>query len=467
MLRKNGIARPLLLIVLIAGVAWMPPLLRLESLPGTSHVSISVHNYDGRAGAVIGVTYVRDGMTVHEVVTHPTGLTVDEGTVVRLVAIPGPGMSFDKWSGRNIGACDGSSSPSCTLTAGGGGALVIPSFLYDLNVEIEDTNGWSLTRCTVHVRASPSGLSEGDYGPGTIRVSVPISQTIDLTPNPCPGYRFDHWEGGCSGPTCILTNFRPTWSLDLPTTVRAVYKGVRSLEVEVEGAGTTVPPPGVHYYGTGQVVRLVARSYAGYRFDHWVVDGVPTTDQASTAVTMTEDHRVRAVFSPVEAVSTVASLPVSSPSPRNGTSCTSLPADFPLGLRYRGAYAALVVNQDLLARLAGPAGPESAEGVITIGRNRGNWRTYGIEWKGRSVVVRGMEFKAVDWERDYAVILVDCPRANLMLAGAGPLGSRVGLTWLLDRPETLAGRWIVVIQWQDGDGDGSIDPWELRPVFWA
>ncbi len=467
-MRKNGITT---FLFLLAVLAWAAPLLPLKSIAGGgSYASISVHNYDGRAGAVIQVTYVRDGMTYHDTITTPTDLVVDVGSTVRLVAVPGPRMDFRSWSGHNIGACDGSTSPSCTFTVGSGGAFIASSFYYNLNLRIVDTNGRSLTGCTIHVRANPSGVSERDYGPGTLRVYVPTYQTIYLTPNPCPGYKFDHWVGDCSGSTCTLTNFRPAWSMDLPATVTAVYRGNRKLTVEVEGAGTTVPSPGIHYYGDGQVVRLVARAYAGYDFDHWVVDGVPASDQATMSVTMTEDHVIRAIFTPSAKKSAVVSLPVASPAFVNGTSCTSLPEGFPEGLRYRGAYADLVTNLDLLSRLAGLADAGQDEGVITIGRPEiipFNWEAYGVEWKGQSVVVRGTEFTAISWEKDYAVLLVDCARMNLRLAGAGPLGSRIGLMWLLDRPETVVGKWILVIQWEDADGDGAIDPWELELVYWA
>ncbi len=465
-MRKNGVT---ILLLALTALAWAPLLHPRSIAVEGSYINVSVHNYDGEAGAVIQVTYVKDGRTFHATITTPTNLEVDRGSTVKLVAVPGPRMEFRSWSGQNIGPCDGSTSPSCTFSVGSKGAFIASSFYYDLDLRISDTNGRGLTGCTVHVRANPYGVSEGDYGPGTLRVYVPTTQTIYLTPNPCPGYTFDHWEGDCFGSTCTLTNSRLTWSMDLPATVTAVYRGNRKLTVEVEGAGTTVPSPGVHYYGNGEIVRLVARAYAGYDFDHWVVDGVIAGDQATVRVTMTEDHVVKAVFTP-STKSAVVSLPVASPVFLNGTSCESLPEGFPEGLKYRGAYVDLTMNRDLLARLAGLADVGQTEGVITIGRPEivpFNWEAYGVEWEGRAVAVRGEEFTAVSWERDYAVLLVDCVHMNLRLAGAGPLGSRAGLMWLLDRPETVLGKWILVVQWEDADGDGAIDPWELELVYWA
>jgi hypothetical protein len=62
--------------------------------------------------------------------------------------------------------------------------------------------------------------------------------------------------------------------------------------------GTTSPPPGVYDYDKGSTVTVTAIPDAGYRFDHWVLDGQHPTYNP-IAVTLYGDTTLTAVFAKV------------------------------------------------------------------------------------------------------------------------------------------------------------------------
>lgn len=116
-----------------------------------------------------------------------------------------------------------------------------------------------------------------------------------------------------------MTELRSGWSNDASIRVElnsgAIYKGFKALVIAmcnaVESApqvtytltvlpsvgGSTTPMSGSYQYASGGTVSILAVPDSGYNFDHWLIDGV-STSQNPASVTMNANHTVQAVFTP-------------------------------------------------------------------------------------------------------------------------------------------------------------------------
>ncbi len=195
----------------------------------------------------------------------------------------GKDYRFYQWEG----ACSGS---SCTVTMNSD-KTVRAKYVEqnDLSVYVKDIHGTALS-CKVH--ASWTSLYSG--GSGSTDLGNGGSQEIDtgssvtLTPKACSGYKFDHWEGDCSGSSCSFT------SMTSDKTVTAVFIAQYDLTVKVNpsGGGTTNVTSGT--YDDGTVVHIDATPSSGYRFDHWT--GCDSVSGTVCTVTMNSDKTVTANF---------------------------------------------------------------------------------------------------------------------------------------------------------------------------
>ncbi len=69
--------------------------------------------------------------------------------------------------------------------------------------------------------------------------------------------------------------------------------------------GTTTPTPGVHQYPYKTVVSATATADPWYEFDHWELDSVDKGSANPYAVTMDQNHTLKAVFHPLYALTIV------------------------------------------------------------------------------------------------------------------------------------------------------------------
>ena len=120
-----------------------------------------------------------------------SGVLLDNGTRVGIVAAPQPGWAFASWSG----ACTGT-VPTCTL-----------------NVSQETAATATFAKATTRVivvvagRGRVTSSPQGVSCPGTCRASFTVG-AIGLAARPNPGWRFSGWNGACHGvKACVVRGF--------------------------------------------------------------------------------------------------------------------------------------------------------------------------------------------------------------------------------------------------------------------
>ncbi len=90
------------------------------------------------------------------------------------------------------------------------------------------------------------------------------------------------------------------------------------LRISATTGGSTNPAPGDHLYSGGRV-RVVARSFKGYRFDHWELDGHYAGNETSIIVNMKSNHELKAFFIKIYRVKVGVSGFGGTTDPRPGT----------------------------------------------------------------------------------------------------------------------------------------------------
>lgn len=81
----------------------------------------------------------------------------------------------------------------------------------------------------------------------------------------------------------------------------ALEPTVYALTVGAVGSGTTVPAPGVHTYYEGTCVDVTAIPDAGWKLNHWKLDGANVGTANPYTVTMNSDHTLIANFTEIPA----------------------------------------------------------------------------------------------------------------------------------------------------------------------
>ncbi|MEM3621283.1 MAG: PKD domain-containing protein [Candidatus Methanomethyliaceae archaeon] len=69
-----------------------------------------------------------------------------------------------------------------------------------------------------------------------------------------------------------------------------------ALTIQVEGGGTTIPPPGQYLKKMGEQVQVTAVPNEGCSLDYWTLDGVPSGSQKTFNVIMNSNHTLKAKF---------------------------------------------------------------------------------------------------------------------------------------------------------------------------
>lgn len=262
-----------------------------------------------------------------------------EGQVVALTASPDEGYRVKLWTGTDD---DSKTTLANTVTM---------TTNKTVTVEFELITA----RCTLAVEVEGEGTVSldppgGEYDSGT---------SVKLTAKAKAGWRFDHWEGALSGAanpaTLVMSDDK---------SVTAVFEqGViqYTLGVTVEGEGTvTLDPPG-GTYDAGTSVKLTATPEAGWRFARWKGDAGGTS--ATTAVTMTRNRSITAVFEPDTPVRYRLSIRIEG----EGS------VDPPGGMFDAGATVTLNATPEegwRFARWEGDASGTGTSAAVTMDRNR-------------------------------------------------------------------------------------------------
>ena len=127
-------------------------------------------------------------------------------------------------------------------------------------------------------------------------------------------YLFDYWKldgnpAGSDNPISVLM-------ID-DHTLQPLFKPRNyTLTITATAGGTTDPTPGTYTYSAGTTVEVTAIPDAGYRFDHWVLDGSPAGSDNPINVLMNSDHNLEAVFAETHTlIITVSAGGTTDPSP--------------------------------------------------------------------------------------------------------------------------------------------------------
>ncbi len=119
------------------------------------------------------------------------------------------------------------------------------------------------TKYDVNVSVSPEASGTVTPASGTFNEG----STIQLTAEPEPGYRFDHWSGSATGTSNPLNI-----TVDGIKNITAYFVAQCTITTSVspEGSGAITPAGGP--VDIGSVVEFTAQPAPGYRFDYWSGD---------------------------------------------------------------------------------------------------------------------------------------------------------------------------------------------------
>ncbi len=279
-------------------------------------------------------------------------------------------------------------------------------------------------------------------------------------------------------PTVTKTETDPTITIPKPTitiipiptvpikpTIITFKKLIHEVIVKVDPpyAGEVKPlAPGKHLLKDGSRVLLRAIPNAGYQFDHWTVDD-RTIRSRILRLQVQKDHVVVAHFTKASGRNESSPRIPTGSQPQSTTPVGyALPSDFPSSMSYSGMYADLLYNEDLLANFGGGAG-----GSVVIGRKAVQpqpWQRYGVKMDALSLWVNGTKYTASFGSEDYGVIYLTCEDGHLTIRTAGltRYGTRAALLYLLNNPEDVDGKVLIVLGWKDTNSDGKV---ELGEIF--
>jgi hypothetical protein len=201
-----------------------------------------------------------------QVTADPQQLTYYYGDEVTLTASSDPGWAFEYWSG-DIG---GSKNPR-TITIGS-------------NMQV-----------TAHFVERPYLLSIEIVGQGTVvrdpsKPAYYYGDSVTLTANPAPGWRFVGWSGDLTG----SQNPR-TLAISDDLEITATFARIQyTLTVQVSGQGQVTRSPNQATYFHGDVVTLAAAPALGWSLDHW--SGDATGNQNPKTITITKNTEITANF---------------------------------------------------------------------------------------------------------------------------------------------------------------------------
>ncbi len=286
----------------------------------------------------------------------------------------------------------------------------------------------------------------------------------------CEGYEFDSWEVTGSGilETRELSNNRLKLKLSdgASVTVTLHLRAVRTVRIVVSPPGSGNVRPlgrGIHHIAEGSQLNMEPLPNAGWRFDHWEVNG-EVVKAKSLRVKVTGNIEIKVHFTKVEEVkSSFPEVGARTSSPQTTVrKCAVEPKSLP----YRGNYADVGVSKDLLGAFQGRAPPHQKEGVLVLGGGKGEpqpWGWLGVELAEDHVKTDSGTFTTAKG-REYGILYFDCGANNLIATGTSPLGTRAALMWLLNHPFEASGKLLVVVEWVDANYDHQVQDEEISAV---
>lgn len=198
----------------------------------------------------------------------PHDIAFNEGDIVTLIATPGIGWEFDRWSG-DISI----TSRSATITMVKDFAVVANFVRQAFPIKIQTEGGGIVNKEVIR---------EKSYNIGT---------WLELTAVADEGWEFSEWKGSISG----SENPREVFISDTTNVTAVFIHKLVDIEVSTEGDGTVTQEvvPGKKYdYGTR--VQLTAIPDEGWGFQEW--KGDITGKKNPVTVRLTETKSVKAVF---------------------------------------------------------------------------------------------------------------------------------------------------------------------------
>jgi len=209
----------------------------------------------------------------HGTVTRQPDRTLfNDGTTVRLTAVPDAGYKFAGWGGDAAGL--GANPLNVKMTSDKAiTALFVPIVTYSLTTTVAGGFGGTVSR-------NPNLTT---YAPGS---------TVQVLGMPSPGYYLHHWSGDATGsanPITVTMNSNKTISAYF------VPKPTYTLTITVPtGHGTVTRSPSKSSYSSGESVVLTPHPSSGYVFDHW--GGNASGGANPLTVVMTSNKSISASF---------------------------------------------------------------------------------------------------------------------------------------------------------------------------
>jgi hypothetical protein len=207
--------------------------------------------------------------------------TVDEGTVVPLVAEPSSNYHFVRWSG-DVETIADAWDASTTITVEGDQTIAA-----EFGVDTEEEIYYELTTSsTTGGAVIVPGQGAFLYGPDTV---------VNLVAEADDGYYFVNWTGD-TGTIANTGDASTTITMSDDHSVVANFERIEYdlTVVSTDGGSVISPGEGVYTYGSGTVVDLVAAADDYHEFVGWTGDvgDIDDPQSATTTITMNDNYSV-------------------------------------------------------------------------------------------------------------------------------------------------------------------------------
>lgn len=202
----------------------------------------------------------------------------DDGAVIQIYATANPGYTFKNWTGLGAGSFTGKSNPAwVTISA----AITETGFFTSqpaVSITVtSDPTGPSFLSVDGTPIVTPQTYS---WIPGTnhtIAASSPVGGSTGVQ------YVWQSWnDGGIQSHTITVSSSA--------TTFTATFQQQYQLTINATTGGTTNPPPGSHWFDSGQSVLVTVMANNGYEFSNWLLDGGNAGSTNQLTVTMNGPH---------------------------------------------------------------------------------------------------------------------------------------------------------------------------------
>ena len=204
--------------------------------------------------------------------------TYGSNSTIHVTATPEAGWQLDHWT--LDGAQAGSGEP-CTVEMNSNHTLNAAFTQIQYKLEVNISGIGSVSRSP----DSPTYL----YG-----------ATVQLDAIPQQGWVFTGWSGDVSSSNRTI---RLTLNGDKNVTAKFSQSSTPpptsnyTLTIQVpQGEGSTSPENGIYDYASGSNATVTATASDGFQFDHWILDGSPSSSSNPLILTMLSNHTLEAVF---------------------------------------------------------------------------------------------------------------------------------------------------------------------------